>query len=537
MRNRSYPLWVHFCALFLGAGLLVMLLMLPVWITGFPFDFSRLWGVRQLIETGKMPSGDGRLHTLLLAFVYPWMSWSNLSGWVLVSAILFALSLMAWWWAVIRLFDKRIAWASTVIIALLPLYWLEVYYVRGYTLGMLLLFLSFVTFVWMVPYSRVLALIFSGVFFGWAIASKDAFITFLPWYVLAYLWLYRSCWKKACVGCVLFLVFTLLAYSAPALPQTLKSTEGLSERVTMLFPFLQRSQVPSGHFYPDRYTEDFEKEIFETQLEEDLPTMPFLERMRTQKYALRFGIGDTVLAQLSNSVWLLLNQLPYLVHQDTAGGLFLWLFIIPGGIVLYRQRRDLFWMMTGLIVSMELLIRFILHFQRMHLMNVAWVLALVAGIGIVDVVERLWKEKKGQQVFLVIVCFITMGQLLQTNRKQLARLYQHSDVPWILAQSKVLKNIPEESMTAHPLGNQPFFLADRAYIGFRPETLDRLLRDGKLRTVFTHYGVTHVMGFESDLTNRIVRAIPTIKTVPLASRADAKIQVTPWMNYLLHLVR
>ena len=536
MRIRSYPLWAHFCTLLLFGVGLIALLMLPVWITGFPFDFPRLWGVREFLATGIIPSGDGRLNTLFLSLFHAWIPLEHISGWSLINAAVFALSLIPWWLSVVKLFNVRVAWVSTVIIAFLPLYWLEVYYVRGYTLAILFLFLSFAIFAWMSQRSRIGALVCSGIFFGAAVACKDAFITFLPWYVLAYLWLHRVRWKGGLKECVLFLVFTFIAYSAPVLPQLLASSAPLPERVMTLFPFLERAQVSGGHFYPDLYTEEFEKGIFEAKLQEDLPTMPFLERMRHLKYALRFGIGNNVLSSLGSGVWLLLNQLPFLVHQDTVGGFFLWLFIIPGGIVLYRQKQYLFWMMVGLMASMEVLIRFILHFQRMHLMNTAWVLALFAGIGLVEIVEQLGKGRK-HQVLLILISMIIAGQLLQTNRKQLARLYAHSEVPWILAQAEVLKGIPEDSIVAHPLGNQPFYLADRKYIGFRSETVDRLIVERKLPEVFTHYGVTHVMGFENDLTQRTVRSVPKIKTIPLASKADAKIDVTPWMNYVLHLFR
>ncbi len=538
--RRSLPFGMHLALLLGFAVFMTFLWMLPVLLAGFPYVLPGFVAEAQAFDaTGVLPTGNGRLSTLIVWWLSDFISWQNIVGWSAVSAASLVLALFPWWWSVCKLFDARVAWLSTLILGFLPMYWIEALRLSGYSFALLFLFLGFALFLELRLRNRALAAAAFGLCFGAALGSRDAFITLIPWFVLSYLWYGRSRLPRALAESALFLLLTYAAYTAPLIVNA-RSAEGpLSERITMLLPSLERTTPSPGHIYPDDWTYEFDREAYDPWLLGQLRDAPFLVRQQASKNLRHFGLLQTgILSYLKDSVWPFANALPPLLQETTVGGAFLWLFILPGIVLLYRRRRQLLFLMGGLWLSMEVLLRFVLHFSRDHLMDVGWMLALLAALGILFVAEAMRGERKRLPAgaLTASIALLVSLQLVQANRKQLAYLYSRSNVPESYAAQEALASLPLGAVVAHPRRYHFFAFSDVTNVNINTGTVDRLASEGRLREPFAQYGVTHIIGYDEERATAIEAAVPGVEIVSLPRR-PAGVPVTPWMNYLLHLVR
>ncbi|MDD4628516.1 MAG: hypothetical protein PHE68_03955 [Candidatus Peribacteraceae bacterium] len=240
-------------------------------------------------------------------------------------------------------------------------------------------------------------------------------------------------------------------------------------------------------------------------------------------------------------MWLFLNTLPQLFLQDYIGGIFLWLFIIPGVIVLWQQknRRLLLLSVVGLWLSMEFFLRFILHYGRVHLMDWGWALPIVAAVGIIalaDMLHQRWRHIPAL-LFSVLMTFIIVGQMGQANRKLFALRYSHSFVPSAYAAAQALAQLPVHAVIARPNHLELLFFSDREAIEIANQTIEYLAQRGKVREPFDYYHVTHIIGYDNDTAALITNAVPAIKNVEISPSKDSMIVLSPMVKYLLNTIR
>ncbi len=518
--------------------------MLCVWMTpallaGYPYWVSALIPrARELAETGILANDIMRLVTLLMSFAGRLVGWENIMGWASVSAGAFALALIAWWWAVKQLFDNRIAWLSMVVMGFMPMYWAESLRLEGYTFALIFLFLGFALFIKFQKKQRLLALILSGACFGAAIASRSTFVTFLPWLVLSYLYLNKKQWKKALIQSGIYLGLAYVFFVLPLYPNALRPEMSPVERVQVFLPSLSEKTPGEGHLYPDQYIFDNYREEFDEYTKERIASeKSFLVRQEDQHYRMIFGVGDvSEIDEILNGIWLFVNILPPLVLTETVGGIFLWLLIIPGIFVLYKKKRKLLWMMLGLWLSMELIIRFILHFGRDHLIDVGWMLALFSAIGIAtvsDSVKGKFKKVSVTGISAVILIIVSL-QLVQANRKLFTRLYERSLVPQMFAATEVLKSVPDDAVIAHPRKLEYFFFSPQTPVTIHNPTIEFLSERGELNAPFEHYGITHIMGYSEEETAKIRKQV-YVQNIEVPESKG--VEATPLVRMLLHVIR
>lgn len=513
--------------------------MLPLLLAGFPYVLPGFREqVQVFMDTGMLPTGNGRLSTLIVWWLHPFIDWQNIIGWSAVSAAAFAAGLVPWWFSVRRFFSVQIAWLSTVVLGLLPMYWIEALRLSGYSFALFFLFLGFAFFLVLRPLSRIAAVIVFGVCFGAVLGSRDAFVAILPWFVCAYIWEERRRLLRAGIDACVFLAVAYVSFTLPLLFNAMHAQGSFMERTAVLLPSLSRTLPTPGHLYPDDYTYEFERAAFDERTRQEMKTAPFLVRQQNAKMLYHYGvIKSGIVTRLKNSVWLFLNVLPALFEEDTVGGPFLWLLIIPGIAVLARERRKFLILLSGLWLSMEFLLRFFFVFGRDHLMDVGWILALLAAVGIVAVAESVharWHRSSLAVLTLGIIILVS-AQLVTANRKQLARLYAHSEIPEMYAAEEALANVPKDAVIAHPRKYHLFTFSDRTNVNINKGTVDWLSEEGRLAAPFRHYGVTHIIGYDEERTRKILAVVPRVKVIPLAKAKG--VAVTPFMQYLLHIVR
>ena len=513
--------------------------MTPALLAGYPYWVTALIPrARELAESGALVCNSMKLVTLLMSFVGEAISWENILGWSAVSAGVFALALIAWWWAVKQLFDNRIAWLSMVVMGFMPMYWAESLRLEGYTFAFFFLFLGFALFIKFQKKRRVLALVLAGACFGAAIASRSTFVTFLPWFLVAYVYMNKKKWKKALIQSGVYLVVAYAVFVFPLYPHAISSELSTMERVQVFLPSMNEKTPWEGHLYPDQYIFENYREEFDEYTKERIESeSSFLVRQEDQHYRMIFGVGETSeIDEILNGIWLFVNILPPLVLTETVGGVFLWLFIIPGIVILFRKKKKLTFMMLGLWLSMELIIRFVLHFGRDHLIDVGWMLALFSAIGIAtvsDSVKGKFKRLSTVGISAVIVIIVSL-QLVQANRKLFTRLYERSLVPQMFAATQALKSVPDDAVIAHPRKLEYFFFSPQTPVTIHNPTIEFLSKRGELSAPFKDHGITHIIGYSAEEVAKIKRQV-FVQNVPLPEPKG--VEASPLIRMLLHVIR
>lgn len=567
VRSPSLPLPAHILLLLITVATAIFLYLFPTLLAGHPHDISPLLLARNFAATGffsitdalgrflstegiralGVPSAaDGRLSAVMFAQFSRWIAWGDLTGWAGVSAALAALALIPWWFAVRRLADVRTAWIATIIFALLPLTWKQALFLENYHAAVLFLFLSLVSFVSLSPRRPFAALLFSGVFFGLSAAAKDVFFIFVPWLVCGYLWEHRTQWKRALPGVLLFAAAAGGMYLLPYARDIRTLGYPVNQNLARIWPGAQEmGNEIYLHLYPDPYTYFSDRAAFERRLLDGLSGLTPLERLQKEKILLNFGIGrQSLLRSFGNGLWLFLGAIPSFFHQATVGGVVLWLFLIPGVLTVWRRERRLAVHAIGLVASSFFVISFVLHFSREHLMDVSWVLAFFAAVGIAavsDALARAWKKVSALRLSAAITVVVAL-HLLQADRIETGRLFRASVVPRTLAVASALGTLPTGAAIAVPGHANPAqqyaLLSNRTIALFQEETIGRLLDDGKLQEAFRLYGVTHAALYPPALGRRMRAAVPGLALVSLESIPAVHGQKpSAFLRWLLHVLR
>ncbi|MDO8648437.1 MAG: hypothetical protein Q7R81_01510 [Candidatus Peregrinibacteria bacterium] len=566
MRTRPFPLGFHIVLLLAFVAAMVGVWLLPVLLAGAPYDIPPLLAVRNYVATGLFTITDAlgrflappaigtlgvpvamgnRLSVFLFSVLGSGLPFTDLVGWTALTAVVMAAALIPWWFAVYRLFGTRVAWVATVLLALMPIYWREALWLNHYQFAFLFLFASFAAFVWLRERHHLLALAVAGALFGLAAGAKDAFLVFTLWFVLEYVWLFRRNLTKAARGILVFGVCAGFLYLLPYIGDIQRYGYPVNQNLAILWPGAKEVQEDFYlHLYPDPYTYFFDRDRFDAELLARVPTMSTLERLQMQKILINFDVGAPgFFTQIGNGFWLFLGSLSSYFLQDTLGGIVLWLFILAGIVVLRRRNAFLAGALVGLLLVSEFIIRFVLHFSREHFMDVGWVLALLAAIGIVDIADTLapaLKRLSGTALTVLITVVLAL-QLLQANRVKLAREYSRTIVADTVAAAEEIAKVIPEAIVAMPLPpmrlEQIGQMSGRSVVLFDPTTIERLLQEKKLPEAFEKYGVTHIARFESDLSTQMKRAVPSLTVIPDRDVPPSAPTVTPFLRFILHHIR
>lgn len=439
------------------------------------------------------------------------------------------------------LFGRGIAWASVAVFALLPLSWVIAPSLGGYCYAFLPLFLSFGTFIRFRATRPWIAVVLSGIFFGLTLGIQHSYLAFLPWFVVVYLWQKRQQLLVALVHVGIFSATAYAMFLLPMVPAALQQSTSPLERFTTLLSPMKESTPGEGHLYPDEFLFEHYKEEYDAKIRARVGGSSFIENLEDKNYRIIFGVDDfTVFEIMATGAWMFINSIPDHITVDNVGGAFLWLFILPGIAIAWRTHRLLVLWIGGLIISMEIVLRFLLLFVSSHISNYTWALALFAGIGVKEIVGTLgrsWKLTAMQRSLLAffIVCIIGV-QLLQANRKVLAQLYSRSRTPELLAATAALLSVPDDAVVASPRRSDLFFLSPQRNVSIHPTTIDFLSQRGKLMEPFKYYGVTHIIGYADKEERAIKRIAPGVDIIELAP-VPVESSLTPFIRYLLQTFR
>ncbi|OGJ55148.1 hypothetical protein A3D11_03700 [Candidatus Peribacteria bacterium RIFCSPHIGHO2_02_FULL_49_16] len=566
MRKNRSSLCRHLPFLFLFGVVMVGVWLLPALLAGMPYDIPPLLAVRNFAATGMFSmtdalgrfltpemlldlgvpyANDSRLSIALFGVFARWVPFSSILGWTFLPALVLAFALVFLWLTAYKAFSPKTAWIAIILFALMPMYWREAVWLNHYQFAFLFLFASFAVYALLREKNEWIALISSGLLFGACIASKDVFLIFLPWFIGMYAWHHRVQWKQALPKAFIYSLCAGIMYLAPYAGDIRDLGYPVNQNLARIWPGNNEIQDAFYlHLYPDPYTYFFDRERFDAAFLERMADMSPLERMQIQKIRINFDVGHPgVFEKLLTGGWLFFGSIPSYFLQETLGGAFLWLFILPGIICVWKKNRFLAISLLGIPVFTETVIRFVFYFARDHLMDTGWIFALFAAVGIGWFAEEITRGRKRwiTHAASILAIFFVSLQLVQANRVRFAKAYARPLIADTLALSDSLLQLPADSVVAFPLPpirlEQIGTIGNRSVVLFAEETVERLVAEKKLRDVFEKYGVTHAARYSDILSVTVKRAIPSLQILDIPPIGPKSPEVTPFMRYLLHQVR
>ena len=267
-----------------------------------------------------------------------------------------------------------------------------------------------------------------------------------------------------------------------------------------------------GHFFRDPYSYFYDKENYIKEMSEK-----GLNRVGVL-FATQWGYDVSFSERISaykDSLGFYIRQIIDLT--STGGPLILGLMFL-GLIHLYNVNK----LMFGLFSLWGLLWMGYLVYDKTgnwdHVMEIAFVLAVLIGLGLYRLVEllSLGSLKKMAAASALIILFV--GHMGYATKWRLHDIYRSSNEELVLTIADQLRKQPNLSGT-YAVGIHPASVYSLNYrlnhdvVYFDSKTIESLLAREKLQEAFNTYGITAVVGYDDDLTSEIqsqtgVRALP-----------------------------
>jgi len=418
-----------------------------------------------------------------------------------VSLILYGIVSVLLFVLVLKLFNVWVASIFSFIEIFSPLIITEAIQPGFLEWATLFLGVSLLIYLWKEK-PNLFRLFLAGLFFGFASLARNSYLlSFFPFLIYDF-WKARS-FKRA----IIFILPLLICWSVYLGPAFIE--KGIIEN-----NYLSREETTSSymHIFPDPYTWHFERDAYVEDVKE---TTNYTYSEYLIKYGYPISFKNKILMYLSS----VLSYPKGLFAQITIGGPFLVFFLIVGGFYLYKRRKELlrlFILWTG-ILYLLLVINKSNHWG--HFVALQLPIFLLISLGVYWFIRLILKQDfKTYLKYLLIFGFIItlFLHLIQSDKWAFHEGYLYSKTDRILELVKVVKEQKGEMdkkndtiAVGSPNSQAPAFLnwyTDFSSVYFNPVTVKRLLQENKLQWAFDQFGVTKVVGYDRDLTEKILRA-------------------------------
>ena len=351
-------------------------------------------------------------------------------------------------------------------------------------------------------------LFLAGLFFGFASLSRNSYLlSFFPFLVYDF-WKTRS-FKRA----IIFIFPILICWGAYLGPAFIE--KGIIDN-----NYLSQKETTSSymHIFPDPYTWHFERDAY---VEGVKGTTNYTYSEYLGKYGYSVSLKNKILMY-----WSSIKSYPGgLLAQTTIGGPFLVFFLIIGGGYLYKKKKEifkLFILWTG-ILYLLLVINKSNHWG--HFMSLQLPIFLLISLGIYWFVQLISKQdfKAYFKYFLIFGFVVALFlHLIQSDKWALHEGYLYSKTENTMELVKVVEEQKNEMdkkndviAVGSPNSQAPAFLnwyTDFSSVYFNPVTVKKLLQENKLQWAFDQFGVTRIIGYDKDLTEKIL-GVTNVKNV------------------------
>lgn len=474
-------------------------------------DRGVLLSSSEVASSGEPSTIGNRLTASLYSKIIGYTGQLDIGDFVLASVIINSLTLLLLAFLVFYLFGAKISLIFSFVYALLPTNWRTVYALGNYEFALFFLSLFFLLFFLgrEKKYSQVY-FIFSGAFLSLAVLAKEAFLVALP-VIFVYFLLKK---KRG----ILIYTFTpvVIIMSVLYFPKFFGG-DNIYKGLVLKTPSEEKLDYSlAGHLYPDYYTFRFDREDFLKRYESAKKgEQGFIKSLMVKKAADNVGADKLSLAQrFVVGSYLLTAHVARFFSLEDIGGSFIFLLGLLGFV--YLKRRDLFlrsffvWWIVGSI----LLVSYGALAGRNHLMDFGFAIGLLVSLGIVYVLDILadyfnWGGKKKICLSIFIVLLFGYG-ILTVDHVVWGKAYD-SGILKIHSYAEIIKqkNIPAVDVIAANIRSDESItlnvLTDQSLILFRPETMEKIIKQGKTKEVFEFFRIKHLLGYSPDLSERLAK--------------------------------
>jgi hypothetical protein len=336
-------------------------------------------------------------------------------------------------------------------------------------------------------------ILFASVFFALSALARNAFaISFVPLFLYDF-YLFRSV-KRSLLFFLPFLVIfgsTLTSYSWLGVPNGYGSANP---------PF---SEV--GHLFPDSYTYHFQKDVF---IASNFPQGKFLNRYENQfltRYGYSTNFKSKIGAYLGSAKFYAASFFPLI----SLGGPLMLALIFYGAWLLRRKNSQLLTLFCFWFVFWFLYLVYRQSGNWDHYIELVFPIVVLSSLGLFELmkVAKGTVGSKAGSLFAAGLFLLFILHLGQSDKWRLFDDYRSSRVAPVID----LINSPDFKNTQGPIavGIHPGavfslnYYADRDAVYFDGRTVESGLKEGKLKNIFSIYGIKTVFGYSPELSSQI----------------------------------
>ena len=330
----------------------------------------------------------------------------------------------------------------------------------------------------------------AGVFFGLAAAARNAFaISFVAVFIFDFIDK-RSLKRLFILGFPCLLIFLVFIGR-----NNIYTQQGGSE-----------SFGQYAHAFPDPYTFIFERDQYAQKM---LAEAKGDVGQYFSDYGYKIGVKQQVLAFI-NSIKFYSRELINLINY---GGPLIIFFAIVGWFELKKKKPELikfFSIWFGLLFVILIGLR---TSNWDHLLEILFPVVLLAAAGFLwlfEIIRNSTLNKNNKVVLMAVLLFAIIGHFIIADKWMFHEEYTTGNMELLTKQAQIIKSANLSGQEVIAYGGHPAavhhlnWLTDKNIVKFAPETLVSLSAGNKLKESFTYFGVTHILGYESNLADQVV---------------------------------
>lgn len=466
---------------------------------------------------------------------------------VLISLILCALVLVLFTILTLHLFNIKIAAVFSLVYIFSPIGWGLSESLGGYEFCLLFWALFFIFYFLGIrktgrPQNKLNNLFFVGSGIFLALSSLSAEVT-LVFALAFFIFLVVKKFKLQLLCIFIPFVLLLIIFWLPSV------ISGENRYLTLLFGHkAPEKSIFSAytHVFPDPYTYYFEKEKFLEKFRNQ--ELGWTEDLQIKKDLTNYGFeGINLFERVKVGFFILSQHLSRFFSLEDFGGPLILLLWILGIIYLRRKNAFLFKLFIYWIGISIFVFSFIILVGRNHLMDFIWpiILGIVLGLFFVfRIIGDYFQIKNNKAlVFGAIIIGLVLYHLVTVNHVILGRKYDSDFVPRSITYAREIEqfNIEDREAIAIPedvpgQGDTLNYLTNKSFVVFRGSTLNKLLKEGKIKQAFGAFGVKYILGYSDELSGKIVDQAEVINIASNSLKIDIG-EVSANKSFFMNIVR
>lgn len=300
------------------------------------------------------------------------------------------------------------------------------------------------------------------------------------------------------------------------------------------------------HVFPDPYTYYFEKEEFLGKIQNQ--DLGLIESLQTKKDLVNFGFeGINLFERIKVGSYILFQHISRFFSLEDLGGPFIALLLILGFIYLKNKYKFLYSLLLYWIGISLLVFSFVILVGRNHLMDFIWPIILGIALGLLYLLQiaKDHFQIKGKKALVidVIIIGLILYNLLLVNHVVLGRKYDRDFVPRSFTYAQEIKkfNISDSDVIAIPedfpgQADALNYLTNKSFVVFKSSTLNKLLKENKIKKAFDAFGVKYILGYGEELSERLVEESGVISIANNSLKIDMG-ETSSGKSFFMNIIR